>query len=399
MKYLKQVGCALVAFGVLPLTELRAWDQVITFNEFDPGTYDDPEAPIAQRVRVVGDEGFEESAGAFARHHLADDGAGGLMYSLSTDGYGWSWGQVFAAIELDEPIVGEGTLYFQIALEGTGLSDLSLGLSHEIPQPADPGNTANPWGWRNMGDWSAYRTQTQVDHAGMIGIRHGGVFKDGAIPWVPGVWYHVWMTFDTKASLYSVFLLSPDGGIAEQTLLRVRDLSLGGYHEEYFFRGSADVLRSIYVGMTAGNPDGPNVDHRWWINNIAVDFESENLSDPPVSAPGPPPPVDPRIFGFPPVTDDEADAMRVIAAGMLGRDVWFGDAPYAYSFDLERWLFLPHLVWKDPHRTNLAALRGTWAYVWDNPFPEEEWHFAEAIETWVYGYEGGWTFVLNSRVL
>jgi len=150
-------------------------------------------------------------------------------------------------------------------------------------------------------------------------------------------------------------------------------------------------------GMIAGDPDNPNVDHRWWINNIAVDFETANLGNPPVPLPGSPPPVDVRVFGFSPVDGTEFESMRANAMGMLGGDVWIAYAPYAYSMDLETWLFIPALADRNPERSNVAALRSVWTYIWQSPFPIEAWHFSDILGTWIYAFDGGWTFVWNSR--
>jgi len=174
MKRLRQVLFTTFIFVALGSCGLMAWDQVITFNEFEAGIYAGPEAPIAQLVRVTRDEGFEEGRKeSLARHHLADDGAGGLMYSLTTGGYGSTWGHVFAAIELERTITGEGTVYFQFALEGTGSDFFSVGCSGSVPNPMNPPSVENPWGWSGMNNWQGFTTQLRNAN-GAIEIREGG---------------------------------------------------------------------------------------------------------------------------------------------------------------------------------------------------------------------------------
>ncbi len=395
MNRLRQIGFTLLVFWALPMEPLSAWEQVVTFDEFEVGTFGEPDAAIGQVVRVVHDEGFEEeTAEGFARHQLAEDGTGGLMYSLSTGGYGWSWGHVFAAIPLDRAIEERGTLYFQFAMEGSGGDSLSFGLSPQLPDPV--GTAGNPWGWADMGHWSGFATHL-VNSRGRIGVRIGRSPDVSDLDWMPGVWYEIWMTVDVTAESYSVYLRAPEAGIPEQRVLSIGFYGLSEYMDVFFFRMSAETLRSFYLGMAAGYPDDPNVDHRWWINNVAVDFEEGNLSDPPVPAPGPPPPVDHRIFGFHLLEGTGIDDRRANADGMLGPDVWFAYAPYVYSFVLERWMFIGDLIDRDPARTNFAAWRGAWVYIWDSPFAESGLRFSEAFGTWVYAAEGGWAFVWNSR--
>jgi len=50
-----------------------ARDQIITFNEFEPGTFDEKDTAIAQLVNATRDEGFEDGETGFTARIVADN--------------------------------------------------------------------------------------------------------------------------------------------------------------------------------------------------------------------------------------------------------------------------------------------------------------------------------------
>ena len=177
------------------------------------------------------------------------------MYRLSTAGYGYSWGHVFAAIDLEHPIVDKGTFYFQIAMGGVD-NDFHVALSDLATQSVEPPDPTNPWGWSGPSDWGDMRPQVLKNYASeQIRVRDGASFADTQFAWKPGAWYEMWMTVDVDAEIYRVHVRSPEAGIGEQIILMSvfeRDV-----YDEYFFRSTADQLRSVLLATIAGNPGNP----------------------------------------------------------------------------------------------------------------------------------------------
>ncbi len=403
----------------------QAWDKVIDFDEFEIGQYRSPDDPIAELWKVTRDEGYEAGLTiGFATHHIIDNGIGGRMYSLTTAGFGFNWGHVFAAMDFDEPLTDKGTWYFQVVWEGHS-QDVNIS-SREVPvERVEPPLETNPWGWDGPRAWGAKISTVRMGRdTEPIVIRDASAFRNAQIDWIPGFWYEVWVLESVSDKTYSVYVRSEEAGIPEPTAIVV--LSGETLSDYYHYRSSAEELTGLLIGMQIGHANDPMLGHRAYFNAFAFDHNAHNLTRPPgVPHPGqvefpvdPVAPEDPVIplilYGFRRVEGIPGEWMRLNTFGMFGPDVWFEHAPYLYDFDLDVWLWVPDL-WipavvdpgtgeetepgrpHDPETSNFSARTPGWVYIWDSPFEVNKWTGVAEWGTWVWAHEGGWTWIENSR--
>lgn len=402
---------SILAAGILAAPALSAWDQVIDFDTYDVGTTKDPEAPIADLWNITRDEGYQGGrTEGFATLTINEIDGGHKIFNFGTGGFGYSWGHTFGGINLDEPITGQGTFYAQFSVEGTSF-DWNMSLSDLIYEPLAEPDEENPWGYSGASDWGHHKA-TIRNAAGVIGVRDGGGFANSQFEFVPGAWYEMWMVVDVPQEVYTVYLRSEQGGIPEQTAIEVE--FEGDIFDNYYFRTTAAELNSIVVGQVAGSPAAPTLGHLVWLNGVAFDSSTHNLTDPGIEVPDA---IEARviIFGFDAVGDPEWNI--VDAFNYLGTEVYVGSAPYVYNMNNEFWMYVPDL-WepateeevdtegnvveeaqpgtpKEP-TYNFAATESEWVYIYDSPFTAGQWEGDADMGTWVYATEGGWAYILNS---
>ena len=401
-----------VAGALLATSTVHAWDRVITFDEYEIGAHRSPDDPIAELWKTTRDEGYEGGRDiGFVTHNILDNEAGGKMYSLTSDGYGFSWGHAFATVDFDQPVTEQGTWYFQTAVDGQS-RDMSISTRETLTERVDPPEESNPWGWDGPRAWGDKRSTVRMaEGASGINIRDGGSFRFGQLDWVPGAWYEVWVTDDIPSQMYTVWVRSEAAGIPEITAIEVE------FEEDkftdYFFRSSADQLTGILLGTQVGNPASPQIGHRVYFNAFAFDYSEHNLTRPEgLTVPDAGVEVAIFIFGFRTVSGTTEEELRGNTFGIFGTDVWFASVPYVYDFDLGVWMWVPSL-WRpaeyddegemtEPGRPrtpefNLSIETPGWVYIWDNPFPANQWTGSAEWGNWVYGTESGWVWVMNSR--
>ena len=258
-------------FAILPV--VSAWDRVITFEAFDSdfGVFDDPSDPIAQLVRITR---APDAAERYGSHYVLPGEPDPMAYyGLATEGFGEHRGRLDAAIELDTPITGEGTLYIRYQRFGWRTS-MALGLSPE----AVTADTGAPWGWSGP-------IGPEARAAGVVNRGYWLLASDGpddrltsaGLPaWT---WHEIWMTVDVPAGVYRVYIRS--GAFPEQTLVREACIDGAGDGAFAFRNGSVDALRSIQISTDAGPVERPNWGNEWYLDMLAVDATAHNLSDPP----------------------------------------------------------------------------------------------------------------------
>ena len=391
------------------------WELVVDFEAFEEGVYQDPAAPIAQLVNVTRDEGFEGGLNeGFAEHVIADNRAGGKMYRLGTGGFGSSQGHVFAAIDLAEEIRGKATVYMQVAMAGIS-NEINFSLTPSVPVPVEPPGESNPWGWEGPDNRSDQAT-TIRNHSGAIGVGMGPAYRPTYFGWASGDWYEFWIVVDVPLEVYYVYVRGGGDQFASQSRLEyVTDADIFAWN--LYFNFSTDVLRALMIGQSAGAPELPFRGDPWWINVIAVDFESENLSVP---------------EGFenfpPPVVEAPLDAWEICHARFFGC-LRLDSAPWVYSYNLETWGFIYSLA-KGEGQIDLRALpslSAEWIFLVNSgdrdhaSTPESDfidsegylgwihighapWVYSYDLETWMYLSGGDWStnsvwvYLLNSHL-
>jgi glucose/arabinose dehydrogenase len=207
---------------------IEAFDETVTFDDYNPGTLagqDDWEASGAVEVAV---------------DPLDDDNQVAKM----PDPDDWSR-RAIPAIEDG----GSGTLFFRFYRDGR--VDHNAGLSAaDAPQ--------------EVGD---FETQANSQQSTTLNARDGGAFANAG-HWAEGTWQCVWMVADNASDSYRMY--TRGGLYSETTQLPVDQGRAFGFRN-----GTAGALDKFFARNGSPNTAGDT-----YLDDIAVDTSGENLSVP-----------------------------------------------------------------------------------------------------------------------
>lgn len=263
------------------------------------------------------------------------------MFYLDTIAYGVAdWAPSYIAITLPAAVGSDAvaTLYLRFYHSGPG-HDMSVGLSDVpiVPNPETP--YAN--GMLEPNGWAALESQFQMHAAGsdLFRVRDGSGFESSQISIPNDEWVEIWMVIDMPANTTQFYVKRAND---EAPVLATFTDAFGTEKTHAAFRnGTTDPLVTFFMGTVAGLAENPLPGDPFFIDDIYLDVNGQNLSTPSGGS------TELSWAGYP-----------MDAQGWVFTDGWLGNinvqGDWVFISSLNRWTYLPE---------NIVSANGSWMYV------------------------------------
>lgn len=240
------------------------------------------------------------------------DDAGGNALAISAGNVPFNHANVWRA--LPQPVSDLTTLYMEVAIADS-LGDYAFGLKRNaadaIVQVQEDESVV-------ISQWPDYAAVARIGRAGQDAYNNNGYSDDFAENRV-STWYKYWMVIDHFNLSYSIYLQG--GEFAEQTLVA----------SDFIYRTQEfDDLLTLMVLAHAGSSTALYSAEPIYLANIQMDYSGSNLSTPTVA-------LQPTTWADYALNSDG----RTVDTGSFMGWLDVANKPFVYSFQLERYVYLP----------------------------------------------------------